>query len=95
MKPSMVIYDEPSANLGMRSRRRVIELLQSSGQTILISSHDLELILEICDRVLLLDEGSIIADGIPSEIMSNRELMEAHGQEIPHSLTPHIKQHHQ
>ncbi len=95
MKPKMIIYDEPSANLGMRSRRRVIDLLQSSNQTILISSHDLELVLEVCDRIILLDEGKIIADGNPVQIMSDKELMEAHGQEVPHSLTPHMKEHHQ
>ena len=93
MKPDLVIYDEPSANLGMRSRRRVINLLQSSKQTLFIASHDLELILEMCDRVILLDEGQIVADGDPGRIMGDEELMEAHGQEKPHSLFPHIKPH--
>ncbi len=94
MKPTIIVYDEPSANLGMRSRRRVIELIKSSEQTVLISSHDLELLLEVCNRVIILDEGKIIANGNPAQIMSNRELMESHGQEMPHSLSPHTKPHH-
>ena len=89
MRPKLMIYDEPSASLDIRSRRRVIDLLQESTQTVLISSHDLELISEVCNRVLLIDKGCVIADGKPREIMSDEHLMEAHGQEKPHSLIPH------
>lgn len=89
MQPRLVIYDEPNANLDIRSRRRVIRLLQASKETMLIASHDLELILEVCDRVVLIDRGHIIADGNPREIMGDDKLMEAHGQEKPHSLVPH------
>ena len=89
MRPKLVIYDEPSANLDIRSRRRLIRLLQSSPETILVASHDLELILEVCDRLVLMDRGVIIVDGKPKEIMNNIQLMEAHGQERPHSLIPH------
>ena len=89
MQPRLVIYDEPSANLDIRSRRRVIRLLQASEETMLIASHDLELILEVCDRALLIDRGHIIADGNPRELMGDDRLMEAHGQEKPHSLVPH------
>ena len=89
MLPELIIYDEPSANLDLRARRRLIQFLQASQETMLISSHDLEFLLEVCDRVLLLDEGQIIADGIPQVIMGNEELMLAHGLEKPHSLIPH------
>jgi cobalt/nickel transport system ATP-binding protein len=89
MRPRLVIYDEPSANLDIRSRRRLIRLLQISNETILIASHDLELILEVCDRVVLIDNGRIVADGNPRDIMGNDQLMETHGQEKPHSLVPH------
>lgn len=89
MLPELIIYDEPSANLDLRARRRLIQFLQSSQETMLISSHDLEFLLEVCDRVLLLDEGHIIADGIPKSIMGNQDLMLAHGLEKPHSLIPH------
>jgi len=89
MRPRLIIYDEPSANLDICSRRRLIRLLQASKETILVASHDLELVLEVCNRVVLMDEGSIIADGVPRNIMGDDQLMEAHGQEKPHSLIPH------
>ncbi len=93
MRPRLLIYDEPSANLDIRSRRRLIRLLQASNETILVASHDLELILEVCDRVVLIDNGRIIADGKPRDIMGDDKLMEPHGQEKPHSLVPHQVQH--
>ena len=86
MRPQLIIYDEPSANLDIRSRRRLIQFLQAAPQTILVSSHDLELILEVCDRVILLDQGQIVANGPTHEVMQNASLMEAHGLEKPNSL---------
>jgi cobalt/nickel transport system ATP-binding protein len=94
MHPELMLYDEPSANLDIRSRRRLIRLLQSSADTILVASHDLELVLEVCQRVILIDEGKIFADGDPRQIMGDEQLMEAHGQEKPHSLIPHQIPHH-
>jgi cobalt/nickel transport system ATP-binding protein len=87
MQPRLVLYDEPSANLDLRARRRLINFLQASSTTQLIASHDLELILEVCDRVLLFNEGRLVADGASSEIMSNSSLMRENGLEKPHSLT--------
>ena len=86
MKPQMIIYDEPSVGLDMRARRRLIPILQQSAPTMLIASHDLELLLEVCTRVIVLDEGRIVADGLPAQIMGDEALMQAHGQERPHSL---------
>jgi cobalt/nickel transport system ATP-binding protein len=94
MRPRVVIYDEPNANLDIRSRRRLIRFLQASRETILIASHDLELILEVCSRVMLMDEGNIVANGNPRDMMGDAELMEAHGLERPHSLVPHAEPHH-
>ena len=95
MHPRLIIYDEPSANLDIRSRRRLIEMLQASEHATLVASHDLEMILEICDRVVLIDQGNIVAEGRPQDVFSNEELMEAHGQERPHSLIPHKLPHDQ
>jgi cobalt/nickel transport system ATP-binding protein len=94
MHPKLVVYDEPTASLDMRSRRRMIRFLQGSDQTFLIASHDLELILELCERVILMDGGRIVADGDAKEIMGDVDLMEAHGLERPHSLVPHATPHH-
>ena len=87
MLPQIVLYDEPSANLDLRARRRLIKFLQASHETIVVSSHDLELIIEVCDRVVMLNQGRVIADGDPAEIMSDKTLMETNGLEVPHSLT--------
>ncbi|MEW6064497.1 cobalt ABC transporter ATP-binding protein [Desulforamulus profundi] len=95
MHPRLVIYDEPTSGLDMRYRRRLIRFLQASSQeAMLIASHDLEFILEVCDRVVLMDGGYIIADGNPRDILGNVRLMEAHGLERPHSLVPHAEPHH-
>ena len=94
MMPRIILYDEPTANLDLRTRRRLIRFLQASSETILISAHDLEFILEVCDRVLLIDDGQVIADGNPQEVMGDQDLMEGHGLEKPHSLIPHVEPHH-
>jgi cobalt/nickel transport system ATP-binding protein len=86
MQPRLVLYDEPDTNLDMRSRRRLIRFLQAAAHTVLVASHDLELILEVCERVLIVDEGRIVADGPPARLMANEALMEAHGLEKPYSL---------
>jgi cobalt/nickel transport system ATP-binding protein len=94
MRPRLVIYDEPSANLDIRSRRRLIQFLRRENGTALLASHDLELVLEVCDRVILMDEGRIVAQGEPREVMQDQALMEQHGLERPHSLLPHVYPHH-
>jgi cobalt/nickel transport system ATP-binding protein len=94
MRPQLVIYDEPSSNLDIRSRRRLIEFLQAAPQALLIASHDLEFILEVCTRAVLLDEGHVVADGPARAILGDAALMEAHGLERPHSLVPHAIKHH-
>jgi cobalt/nickel transport system ATP-binding protein len=86
MRPQVILYDEPTANLDMRARRRLIQFLQQSQETLMISSHDLEFVLDVCDRVVIMDEGQIVANGKPNQLMSNVELMEKHGLEVPHSL---------
>ncbi|MDM8520717.1 ABC transporter ATP-binding protein [Anaerolineales bacterium HSG6] len=86
MHPKLIIYDEPSANLDIRSRRRLINFMKDSQETVLVSSHDLELIIEVCGQVILLDGGTIITQGETKTIMSNSDLMVRHGLETPHSL---------
>lgn len=87
MQPRIILYDEPSANLDLKARRKLINFLQSSPETILISAHDLELILEVCDRVIVMNQGKIVADGIPEEIMGDHKLMEENNLETPPSLS--------
>jgi cobalt/nickel transport system ATP-binding protein len=89
MQPRLLLLDEPSAALDLRNRRRLIALLAAMDQAMLIASHDLELVLELCPRVVLIDQGRIMADGPARSILGDAALMAAHGQEVPHSLTHH------
>ena len=86
LQPDLLLLDEPSSALDMRQRRRLITLLRSLSQAMLIASHDLELVLELCPRVVLIDQGRICADGPAQAVLGNAALMDAHGQEVPHSL---------
>jgi cobalt/nickel transport system ATP-binding protein len=85
-EPSVLVLDEPSANLDPRGRRRLIQLIERLPCTKLIATHDLELVLELCPRVVLLDNGQIVADGPSHDILGNPELVLAHGLEQPLSL---------
>jgi cobalt/nickel transport system ATP-binding protein len=88
MRPRVLLLDEPSMFLDPRGRRGLIALLESLGGTQVIASHDLELVLRTCGRVLLLDAGRLTADGPARSVLADAALMEAHGLEVPASLTP-------
>ncbi|MBW1971957.1 MAG: energy-coupling factor ABC transporter ATP-binding protein [Deltaproteobacteria bacterium] len=94
IEPEVLLVDEPTSDLDPRGKRKIKEILNSLNNTRIISSHDLEFILDTCDRVIVLDEGKIVADGIAKEILSDESLMLAHGLEKPHSLSPHVIPHH-
>ena len=83
MEPQAVLMDEPTAALDPYNRRIVINAIRSLPQTKLITSHDLDMILDTCDRVLLLSGGQLVADGPAREILQNRELLESHRMELP------------
>lgn len=89
MSPRVILLDEPTSNLDSRNRRQVINILEQAPQTLLVTSHDLEFLLEICLRVMLIDEGRVNADGPIREVLADEELLRAHGLEKPHSLIPH------
>src|SRR5436305_5637183 len=86
MRPAILLLDEPSIHLDPRGRREFIRLIQSLEGTRLIASHDLELILETCQRCLVLDRGRVIAEGPARQLLADAALMEAHGLEVPYSL---------
>ena len=83
MQPQIILYDEPTANLDLRARRRLIQFLQRSSQTLLIASHDLSFLGEICDRILLIDEGKLVADGYTQTIFNDRALLDRYEMEPP------------
>jgi cobalt/nickel transport system ATP-binding protein len=84
--PDVLALDEPTSNLDPRGKRELKSLIRSLQATTLIASHDLDMIVELCPRVILLDRGSVVADGPTLEILSDETLMIAHGLEKPHSL---------
>lgn len=83
MNPAIILMDEPSIALDPVNRRLVIETVQSLSQTKLIASHDLDMILDTCDRVLLLSHGEIAADGKAADILYDKELLEHNHLELP------------
>ncbi|HLJ11242.1 MAG TPA: ABC transporter ATP-binding protein [Planctomycetaceae bacterium] len=85
-EPSLLALDEPSSNLDPRARRGVIDILKECAAAKIIASHDLELVLELCGRVLVLDQGRIHADGPALEILADERLMSRHGLEVPLSI---------
>lgn len=89
MTPDILVMDEPSSNLDPRNRRRLIELLRSFAHTRIIATHDLELVVEVCSHVIVMDGGAIVAQGPTRAILDDEELMLAHGLERPHSLRHH------
>jgi energy-coupling factor transporter ATP-binding protein EcfA2 len=84
--PSVLVLDEPSANLDPRGRRRLIQLLDRLTCTKLIATHDLEMVLDLCRRTVLLGAGRVVADGPSRDILGDVALIEAHGLEQPLSL---------
>jgi len=88
-KPAVLVLDEPTSDMDPRGRREFKALLQSLPGAKLIATHDLELVVDLCSRVLLLDNGRLIAEGPTLSLLANEDLMLAHGLEKPHSLLHH------
>lgn len=86
MEPSIVLFDEPSSFLDPKTRRKLIQLLKSLSMTKLIATHDLDMALELCDKVLIMKEGSLFAEGTARELLTDRELLEEAGLELPFCL---------
>jgi len=82
----MLAMDEPTSDLDPRGKRELKALLRSLPVSQIIATHDLELVVEICSRVILLDHGSVVAQGPTIEILKDEALMLAHGLELPHIL---------
>lgn len=83
MNPEALVLDEPTANLDPRARRGLINLLRELPVTMLVSSHDLAMVRELFPRMIIMDEGRIVADGPTGELMEDDALLEAHGLEKP------------
>ena len=86
MDPQAILMDEPTSALDPYNRRIVINTIRSLKQTKLITSHDLDMILDTCDRVILLSGGRIVADGPAEQILTDKALLEANRMELPFCL---------
>lgn len=86
MEPEIIVMDEPSIALDPVNRRAVINTVNSLPMTKIIVSHDLDMILDTCRRVILLSRGRIAADGIAEEILRDKVLLEANRMELPFCL---------
>jgi energy-coupling factor transporter ATP-binding protein EcfA2 len=84
--PAILVLDEPTSSLDPKGRRELKELLRQITITKLIATHDLELVVELCSRVIVLEGGSLVAEGPTLELLSNEALMLRHSLECPHVL---------
>ncbi|MEW6718742.1 MAG: ABC transporter ATP-binding protein [Chloroflexota bacterium] len=83
MQPSILVLDEPSANLDPRARRALINLLGEMNLTLLVSTHDMLMVRECFTRMIVMDDGWIVADGLSEEILSDHRWLAQHGLEVP------------
>ena len=83
MQPNILVMDEPTSNLDPKARRNLINLLKTFTHTKIIATHDLDMVLDVCERTMILHEGRIAADGMTREILQNDALLEATHLEKP------------
>jgi cobalt/nickel transport system ATP-binding protein len=83
MHPQLLVLDEPSAGLDPRGRRGLINLLHDLPLTMLVSTHDMALVRDLLPRMVIMDEGKIVADGSTAGLMADEQVLESHGLEQP------------
>lgn len=88
MKPDVLVLDEPASGLDPAGRRDLIRTLGGLDVTHLVITHDLPFALEFCDRVVVMDEGRVVADGRVLEILPDADLLARHRLEMPYGLDP-------
>lgn len=86
LKPDILLLDEPTSNLDPRSRRKMMNLLKGLKQTKLIATHDLDMVMDLCERTIIIKDGVIISDGPTEEILTNKKMLERSDLELPLSL---------
>lgn len=83
MTPDIILMDEPSSSLDPKNRRNLIGLLNKFDHMKIIASHDLDFVMETCNRVILMNDGMIIKDGNAEDILTDNKLLESNGMELP------------
>ncbi|MBM82691.1 MAG: cobalt ABC transporter ATP-binding protein [Planctomycetaceae bacterium] len=82
-EPDVLALDEPSSNLDPRARRQLLDNLSGFAGTQIVATHDLDLVVEHCQRVLVIDQGRLQADGPVREVLTDEVLLQRHGLEVP------------
>jgi cobalt/nickel transport system ATP-binding protein len=75
MTPDILVMDEPSSGLDPASRRGLIAQLREFEHTKIVASHDLDLVYEVCRRTIVLDGGTVAADGPTAEVLARRDVL--------------------
>ena len=88
-KPKLLVLDEPASNLDPASRRDLIDILIKLDISIILVTHDLPMALEICERSLVLNEGTIKEDSLTKDILQNKQLMKENRLELPYGFALH------
>ena len=83
MRPEILVLDEPSSNLDPASRRELAAILRSLDVTVLMVTHDLPYAVELCERSVVLSEGTVVADGPTRVVLGDADLMARHRLELP------------
>ena len=83
MDPSVLVFDEPTSGLDPRGRRELMELMATRSETLLVSSHDMAMVAQTFPRVVIIDDGRVVADGPSAAILEDEELLLSHGLERP------------
>lgn len=86
MKPDVLIMDEPTLGLDPKSRRRLITILKGFSHTKIITSHDLDMVMETCDRIIIIKDGEVAANGSTLDVLTNEKLLDNCGLELPLSM---------
>ncbi len=86
MSPDILVLDEPTSNLDPRARRDLITLLKSFEHTKIIATHDLDMVMDLCGRTIVMHQGHVLADGPSTEIFTDDALLEAGRLERPLSM---------
>jgi cobalt/nickel transport system ATP-binding protein len=90
MEPEILVLDEPSSNLDPASRRELADILTGLDITMLMVTHDLPYALQLCPRALIMNGGTITADGPTAELLADADLMAANRLELPFGFNPAV-----
>lgn len=82
MEPDILLLDEPTAFLDPKARRRIINILKSLPQSIILATHDLDMAYDLVDEVILIHKGMLITKG-DKQILTNKDILESNGLELP------------